>query len=341
MRDGVPDGRLGLRGGRLGAVRRGPGRRGRPVPPEISLSQYGVGPDGWLFSLWVVVIAAVPVLCYRYRPVPGPARWFLAVGVVGNLVMAIVRTDEGGLQLSTQSKIHTGGAVLAMVGLPLGMVLALWYANAVGAPRRAPAVRLHDRHRHPDPRLGHRGGHRRDRPGPLLGAVARHLDRVGPSAGQPVRARRRVHSGRPAARDGHAKIWRVDPGIAAPLTVMDRGPDTSPAPHGISSSPSGSVTPHPAAARQWLGCRSSRHRAAVASTPRGFLVMTNTAPAVRRPASARRRPHVVVLGGGFGGLTTVRALAKVRRRHHPGRPAHLQRVPAAAVPGGDGRPEPR
>ena len=100
-----------------------------PFPPEISLSQYGVGPDGWLFSLWVVVIAAVPVLCYLYRPVPGPARWFLAVGVVGNLVMAIVRTDEGGLQLSTQSKIHTGGAVLAMVGLPLGMVLALWYAK--------------------------------------------------------------------------------------------------------------------------------------------------------------------------------------------------------------------
>ena len=38
--------------------------------------------------------------------------------------------------------------------------------------------------------------------------------------------------------------------------------------------------------------------------------MTNTAPAVRRPASARRRPHVVVLGGGFGGLAAVRALRR-------------------------------
>src|ERR1700712_1044870 len=28
-----------------------------------------------------------------------------------------------------------------------------------------------------------------------------------------------------------------------------------------------------------------------------------------RATSARRRPHVVVLGGGFGGLTTVKALA--------------------------------
>ena len=37
--------------------------------------------------------------------------------------------------------------------------------------------------------------------------------------------------------------------------------------------------------------------------------MTEPSTAVR-PASARRRPHVVVLGGGFGGLTAVRALAK-------------------------------
>src|SRR5580765_756387 len=29
-----------------------------------------------------------------------------------------------------------------------------------------------------------------------------------------------------------------------------------------------------------------------------------------RISTARRRPHVVVLGGGFGGLTTIRALAK-------------------------------
>jgi NADH dehydrogenase len=37
--------------------------------------------------------------------------------------------------------------------------------------------------------------------------------------------------------------------------------------------------------------------------------MTEPSTSVR-PASARRRPHVVVLGGGFGGLTAVRALAK-------------------------------
>jgi len=37
--------------------------------------------------------------------------------------------------------------------------------------------------------------------------------------------------------------------------------------------------------------------------------MTEPSTAVR-PESARRRPHVVVVGGGFGGLTAVRALAK-------------------------------
>ena len=38
--------------------------------------------------------------------------------------------------------------------------------------------------------------------------------------------------------------------------------------------------------------------------------MTETRPAARRPATARRRPHVVVLGGGFGGLSAVRAMRK-------------------------------
>lgn len=34
-------------------------------------------------------------------------------------------------------------------------------------------------------------------------------------------------------------------------------------------------------------------------------------PAPAKPASARRRPHVVIVGGGFAGLSAVRALAKV------------------------------
>jgi Protein of unknown function (DUF998) len=102
-----------------------------PFPPEISLSQYGLGGAGWLFSVWVLVLAASPLLLLRYRPVPGPARWLLGLGYFGTVVMAIVRTDEGGLQMSVNAKVHMFGAVLALVFLPLGIVAALRYA----APR--------------------------------------------------------------------------------------------------------------------------------------------------------------------------------------------------------------
>jgi hypothetical protein len=99
-----------------------------PFPPKISVSQYGVGPHGWLFSVWVVVLASAPLLLLRYRPVPGPARWLLAVGYAGSLLMAFVRTDEGGPQMSAQAKVHMAGAIPAMVALPLGIVTVMWFA---------------------------------------------------------------------------------------------------------------------------------------------------------------------------------------------------------------------
>ncbi len=99
-----------------------------PFPPEISVSQYGVGPHGWLFTVWVVLLASSPLMLLRYRPVPGPARWLLAVGFAGSLLMAFVRTDEGGPQMSTEAKVHMAGAIPAMVALPLGIVAAMWFA---------------------------------------------------------------------------------------------------------------------------------------------------------------------------------------------------------------------
>jgi NADH dehydrogenase len=42
------------------------------------------------------------------------------------------------------------------------------------------------------------------------------------------------------------------------------------------------------------------------------MTMSQTSPAVpsASPATARRRPHVVILGGGFAGLSALRALQK-------------------------------
>lgn len=109
------------------------------LPPDISVSQYGVGPQGWLFSIWMLSVSAAPCLLYCHRPVRTfGARWWLLAGLIGAAVMATIRTDPGGLQQSIHAKIHMGGAVLALVGLPLGMMFALrgadrlWRRLAVG-----------------------------------------------------------------------------------------------------------------------------------------------------------------------------------------------------------------
>jgi len=94
-------------------------------PPELSLSQYGLGPHGWLFSLWVILLATGPLLLYRACPVPGPAKWLLAAGYLGVWTMALVRTDEGIQAMTTHAKVHMFGAVLAMVCLPLGILAVL------------------------------------------------------------------------------------------------------------------------------------------------------------------------------------------------------------------------
>ncbi|MET0864573.1 MAG: DUF998 domain-containing protein [Nakamurella sp.] len=100
-----------------------------PFPPEISLSQYGVGDNGWLFSLWVILLATSPLLLFRARPVPGPGKWLLALGYLGVWTMALVRTDEGIQAMSTHAKVHMYGAVLAMVLLPLGILAVLRYST--------------------------------------------------------------------------------------------------------------------------------------------------------------------------------------------------------------------
>jgi hypothetical protein len=100
-----------------------------PFPPEISISQYGLGGTGWVFTAWAVALAGAPVLLLRGAPVPGPAGWLIAVGFAGAVVMAVVRTDEGVGLTTWYAKVHMVGAVTALVFLPLGMLLALRFAG--------------------------------------------------------------------------------------------------------------------------------------------------------------------------------------------------------------------
>lgn len=96
-----------------------------PFPPEISVSQYGLGGSGWVFTVWAITLAAAPLLILHGAPVPGSAQMLLWVGFAGAVLMAVVRTDEGGGAMSWHAQAHMIGAVVALVFQPWGILLAL------------------------------------------------------------------------------------------------------------------------------------------------------------------------------------------------------------------------
>ena len=112
-------------------------------PPEISVSQYGLGRHGWIFTCWTVALALTVLATVAAGPVAGMVDtvrvypWLLA-GSVGVLVMGAIRTDAGGAQHSWHAKVHMIGSIVALITLPVGMVFAL--ALAARLWRRAAMV---------------------------------------------------------------------------------------------------------------------------------------------------------------------------------------------------------
>jgi len=113
-------------------------------PPEISVSQYGLGPRGWVFSCWCALLA-LSVLALA----AGGSQWgapparsvygCLLAGSVGLLVMGVIRTDAGGAQQSWHARAHMIGSILALVTLPVGILLAMRWATR---PLRRAALAL-------------------------------------------------------------------------------------------------------------------------------------------------------------------------------------------------------
>jgi hypothetical protein len=99
-------------------------------PPDVSISQYGVGPRGWVFTAWtaVVALAALTLRAGGSMHEHHVGHW-LAAGSVGLVVMGIVRTDASGLQQSIHAKVHMGASIVALVALPIGMTLAMDHAR--------------------------------------------------------------------------------------------------------------------------------------------------------------------------------------------------------------------
>ncbi len=104
------------------------------LPPRISISQYGLGPWGWMFSMFLLGFSLAPLLSNRAVPNGRVVRVLLVIGVLGCLVMALVPTDAGGLQQSVTAKVHMGGSVLGLSGTPLGTAGALLRHRRVPAP---------------------------------------------------------------------------------------------------------------------------------------------------------------------------------------------------------------
>lgn len=106
-------------------------------PPAISVSQYGVGPNGWVFTCWTTVTALAVIALHKAGTTHGRGvGYWLAIGSVGLLVMGVVRTDAGGMQQSWHSKVHVAGSILALVALPIGMAMAmhrtrLWWRRTI------------------------------------------------------------------------------------------------------------------------------------------------------------------------------------------------------------------
>lgn len=99
-------------------------------PPDVSISQYGVGPYGWIFTLWAATMA-LAVLALQAGGTVRPHRignWLVA-GSIGLVVMGVVRTDANGLQQSLHARVHMIASIVALLTLPLGIALAMYHAK--------------------------------------------------------------------------------------------------------------------------------------------------------------------------------------------------------------------
>ncbi len=99
-------------------------------PPDVSISQYGIGPRGWVFTLWAAMVALAVLTLQAGGTVHQHhiGNW-LAAGSVGLVVMGVVRTDADGLQQSLHARVHMIASIVALVALPIGMALAMSHAK--------------------------------------------------------------------------------------------------------------------------------------------------------------------------------------------------------------------
>lgn len=97
-------------------------------PPEVSISQYGVGEYGWMLTMTLLLFATASglLLWGAYRQVSA-RRWQVAlpwtIWIIALVVMAFVPTNEWPAPLSLSGQIHQAAAVCGLFAAPIGAVL--------------------------------------------------------------------------------------------------------------------------------------------------------------------------------------------------------------------------
>lgn len=91
------------------------------LPPEISLSQYGLGPHGWLFNLNLISTGVAGVAWYLCGPPNRITGCLIAIGAAGSLIAAFIPTQPGGAQETWNATVHMIGSVMLVAALPLGL----------------------------------------------------------------------------------------------------------------------------------------------------------------------------------------------------------------------------
>lgn len=109
-------------------------------PPEVSISQYGVGEYGWMLTMTLLFLAAASALLLWGAHRQAAARtWSVilpsSVWILALVVMAFVPTNAWPAPLTLTGQVHQAAAVLGLFAAPIGAVLmvGLDRSGAAGA----------------------------------------------------------------------------------------------------------------------------------------------------------------------------------------------------------------
>ncbi|PRZ42850.1 uncharacterized protein DUF998 [Antricoccus suffuscus] len=108
--------------------------KGDFLPPKVSMSQYGVGPFGWTFTITLILLAAGSMTMAiadlrRFPPPPRAVTILIAIWAVGVVLTGLVPADPDQSIPTLAGRAHTLFASLALIVLPIAAVIRVTMAR--------------------------------------------------------------------------------------------------------------------------------------------------------------------------------------------------------------------